>query len=885
MKLNISFKPLYDKILWINNHIFKPIDIDARIETFIGIVGIIVAVVIFIAETMNANKIETQKRFILEKTKIKKTLLLSIGILVYCVLKELLPNSDKVIVSILYFFIELVFNVLIICSIYNTIRLFTVAIKLNTNSEYFNNKYDKYIETRLKIIHQRDIKNSNKKIKNNKTNEFIKNNNKYFTSELNSIDGYIPIKSSKNGVFKCYDCRILQTIVDKIENDKISNREYTPILNPIIVLPLKDREKINHEIPIAYVKKELLYIENDLKNSITFDDSIPYEDNEISLIVRDLYRLEYQNSKIDFSSNVRLLKFYNFLYLNDMHSLLIVSFEYIRKLFVKVYSNYNKNIELVRVMNSLSNLSYSNKDYEHYKFLKDYMYYCFREQLKIKKNKRKVAYDFINTVIRYDYYSAKENNDMVYYDILLANFMNFLFDLLYRKEFDAIEDLFENIIFDYNHIIGDEPDNYDILKMQFSFGFIYGLIVLSDKNIFNKNDKSSLKKIINYIKSSFVDIYDQIDVIYYFKKYYNKFSNIQQIYYNFDIRFEQKKYRNSWSGYRIDDILIIKEYIYLFNIKHSRVDEVKEYLKTKDNRYFYKNLLESVNSNEKSNLEKILDINFDNSDLTIAIEELLKFSKQDEEKFIKENELSEEKINKFKEAIYLKIEKGNELINTLKCNNKYLYSENLNKSYFGFNQFLNRDLFFDDVYGIETIARDYGNAIISGITKNYLKKLDSISKTSNKEFENYIKKLKSPEEYIIITSPLNWRIFEKFNYGEKTIKVGNKKIEVINIPKAKDIYLIKKIYLPEIYFQKIDVKDDNYYIKDNIYYQLIDCSKDKKKREEIQKNTEWLSEKGSKELQIEYLKENCVLKLFVAPLIKRIPYSTCIKFVVTNDDD
>ena len=61
-----------------NTNIFEPLNGSVRIDAFVGIVGVLVAIVIFVAETMNDKKVETQKRFVLEKTKMKSIKTLSI---------------------------------------------------------------------------------------------------------------------------------------------------------------------------------------------------------------------------------------------------------------------------------------------------------------------------------------------------------------------------------------------------------------------------------------------------------------------------------------------------------------------------------------------------------------------------------------------------------------------------------------------------------------------------------------------------------------------------------------------------------------------------------------------------------------------------------------
>ena len=75
MNIEENKKNVYNFIIWMNTNIFEPLNGNVRIDAFVGIVGVSVAIVIFVAETMNDKKVETQKRFVLEKTKMKRHIL------------------------------------------------------------------------------------------------------------------------------------------------------------------------------------------------------------------------------------------------------------------------------------------------------------------------------------------------------------------------------------------------------------------------------------------------------------------------------------------------------------------------------------------------------------------------------------------------------------------------------------------------------------------------------------------------------------------------------------------------------------------------------------------------------------------------------------------
>lgn len=886
MNIEELMKNVYNFIIWMNVNIFEPLNGSVRIDAFVGIVGVLVAIVIFIAETMNDRKVETHKRFVLEKTRMKGIMSFSILILSLCIIKEIIPYNKECadLFKILFFAVELLLNIFICRSIWLTIKLFGIAIKLNTDSDYFSTEYDKYIEKRLMEIHNRNIKNSKKKLKNESIDKFVKDNKKYFSFDVENIDDYIPIKANKSGIFKSYSCRSLQAIIDKIEEENRRRKELIVYTKPLMILNLKGGEKVNRGVTVAYCKNEIINYEDSIRNSCLLNDSIPYLDNEINLIINDLFSLAETNIDDNFDSDSRLFNFYNFLYKNNMRSLLDISYEYIRKIYIKYYKDVHKNKELANFLSTLASLAYSNEDYERYRFLSNYIYYCYTEQLEITDDVRKTSYDFTNSLFRYDYYSIKENSDSIYYDVLLSNLMNFLFDLIIKKEFKAINDLFNNVIFDYNGFIDGEPDSYDIIKIQFSFGFIYGLIILSNKDIFNEDDKNELKKLIKYIESNFVDFYSQNEAIEYFKKYYNSNSNVHDVYYHFDFKFENKEYRNSWSGIHVDDIFILKEFIYVFGIGYSNSNDLKSELISKNNKYFYERLLNMVKSDEKSKLETVLDINFNNSSLISVLEKLVEECKKAEAEYIRNNKISSEKTESFKNIIFKEIENGNELTSYLKDNNKYSIINKRNKRLFGINQIMGRKLFFDEVYGLDNISKDYGRAILTGISKDYLKKLDSISEVIKEDFVKYIDGLNEKEKYVIVTSPSNWRILNLNNFDDKTIDINNRKIDLIKIPKARDIYLIKKKDLPKVDLYEPDIKKSGTYLN-GVYYDLIDCLTNTSARNEIQKNTKWLEEKGSVEDQIEYLKGNCVFKLFISPSIRKIPNSKCYKFVIKEGDE
>lgn len=862
-------------IVWMNIYVFEPLNNgDVRMDAFIGIVGAVVAIIIFVAETMKDNNVETQKKFILEKTKIKESMIFSVTTLILCILKLLIPYSkccpNTVTVKVIYFLSEVCLNFLIGISIYSTIRLFIISIRLNVDSKYFYEEYYNYIRNKLKNIHNNKLKCTNKKVKTDSLKKFLEANNEFFTIDNTKLEDYISVKSDKNGIFKEYSPRVLQMVVDKLEENKIHNSKLIINKEPIIILPLTANDKINNGTTVAYYKRYIGDFSELLNSAVLLNDYIPYQDDEINLIIENLFFLA-SNRQEGFDGDNRLFNCFNYLYKNNMYAILNMFYEYIRKFYIFSYNDLHKNEGLVKFLNKLANLAYINNDFEKYKFSNDYIYYCYKEQLNISNNLRKVSYNFTNNILKYEYYSVKKNNDSIYYDALLSNLLKFIFDLIIKKEFDAINDIFQNIIFDFNYCIDREPDEYDVRKLQFSYGIVHGLIILYKKNYFQLEDKEGLNMLIGQIKRFFVNIYSQNEAILYFNRYYTKTSNISDVYLKFDLYFADREYKNSFSGYIIDKSTILKEYIYLFDIKNLKDFSNNSEMINKDNKWFYQRLLKAIENDDSKQLSEFLNKKIDSSNLIDLVNKLINQCKNEEVKYNQSHELSKTKIDDFKKSIFTEYDTLNELLNYLKENGKYSIENVKGEKVFGIYQLIERNIFFENFDGIKNISKEYAQALKDGITKYYLKELDNVSSVITIENINNDNKFRERDGFIIITNPY---------YAESLKEIEG--IKIITIPVAKDIYIIKSTDLPNIKMLKPDI-EQSAAIRNNIYCQLIDCSKNESERKKIIENNAWLSEERNEEEQIEYLKSNCVLKLFASPSIIISPTSKCYKIKIGEE--
>ncbi len=167
--------------------------------------------------------------------------------------------------------------------------------------------------------------------------------------------------------------------------------------------------------------------------------------------------------------------------------------------------------------------------------------------------------------------------------------------------------------------------------------------------------------------------------------------------------------------------------------------------------------------------------------------------------------------------------------------------------------------------------------------KEFINKIDSISKLSQNDVNQVIDNTNNIENYLLITSHLNCDIINNYDGYSDFILINDKKLEIMKFPQIENIYLIEKRNLPKLQYCNFDDDFNKKNIQNSLYYELNDCSKNEKLRDEIIEKSSWLSEKGSIDEQQEYLKQQCRLRLFLAFKFCKIKYSKAIKFNINDE--
>lgn len=865
---------------------------DIRRDIFIGVTGLMVAIVIFIAEVISNKKYEIEKRLILERTSIIK--IIAFCVLIYFIMFlsstvqcSLVYNDQNSFIQndIIYIIFQTLINFFVIIFMYKTVRIFIVAVKLNIDAEYFNKELDKYIINKSTKFEQEASKKSLKNIKNieQEFQKYIKDNSILSDNpmEVGFLEkSYIPIYSNKKGIIKKYNYKKLDSILESVKDlSTDETKEY--LKEPLLVFNKKIGQKINKNDIIGYYLKGYKKYFKDFSNCVIYDENSMYIDDEIKLINENLFTIASNfNEPDDFDESDKLLNYFKYLYGNDLIGARKLALTQLEEVARDLYKDSYKNNRFVHFLNCISSLAYSNDNFEDYKQINRLIFFLYYQQLQHKDvDIKSVAYNFSVNYFKFDYFSIKKNSDLRFYDELMSNLLRFICDLIRENKFEAIPIIFKNILLEHNNKLSDDFDNKDILNLQFASGIICCILMYIEKNEVAEEQIKILKEIIEWTHKYFINTYDAWQIIINFKKYFNNQSSIQDVYDNLEFDFVDHKYLSSWSGWKIGDIIILKELLYSFKLKHFFDNNINFEEITKDDQYYYKELLKLIESSEKTKFEKLLNISINNN-LSDGLKQIIADAENKDKYYVRNNKLDSKKLKEFEKKLKQRVYsiENNELEKLLKDLSKIEYIDVKLKRVCGINQLIPRDIFFKDCYGHDTIAEQYGDVFANAKERELVKKVDSISKFSNESIDDIIYNLDNPTDYLVITNYINSSKIKGYDWSTNKIIINEKSIDIIEIPKTEYIYLIKKSNLPKLQYCNFD---NSYYSKNidkNLFYELEDCSKNEKLRNEMIEKSDWLSEKGNVGEQHEYLKEYCRLRIFMAFRFTKVKNSEALKF-------
>lgn len=886
---------IISKIVQFYNFLFKYIcifDNDIRRDIFIGVTGITIAIVIFIAEVISNKKNELEKKLILSITKIKRNIIFCIFIFFLLYMGTLIQNTnvvkkvDGVIYNdFLYFLIQFGINICILFFMYKTVKIFLISVKLNTDKSYFNFELEKFIEKKADIIEKKASKKGLKNINKLKKeyDDFINSNSRISKDYLTlgfSDELYVPIYPNKNGIIKKYDYHKINSIINSLEQkSNLKVNEYKKNEEIFIYFIKNIGEKVHKKEPIAYCLKDLFKQCSEISYAIDYYNNITYIDDEIKVINDELCKIAMTfNEPDDFDSNDMLFNFFNYLYKNNLNGIKSLALEQLYDTAKRLYKNDYKNKSLCRFLNRISHLAFENDCYEDYAFINDLIYILYLERLKVKDiDIKQVSFDFVTRYFRFNYYSVSKYKDIAYCDNLTSYLFRFISTLIKQRNFESVLVIFDNISFTNKDINEQDLSELEILNFQFVCGIIFCIYLTYKKYKLNELEIKLIKQIIKWLQYNLFGFYDAWHIICCFKNYFSKSSCIQKAYYDFNHSFEEHKYKSSWSGGYTDNNLILRELLVAFDVSFAFEGDINYDEISKDDLNYYQSVQKIISEANSSCFSEMTKKSYRNDEILKVIESVIAAAQRKEEEYLKNNKLSSTKVNKFKTDIIKSIKEDNAFIDYLNDIGKIENKKYKLKIVYGINELIPRDFFFDDGSDLEHIANDMGKTIKRGVINKYVEKIKLISTKEEKNINDFIAKIDNIEDYILISDSIHYRELENYDLTTNTININDKKMYVFKLPKVEAFYLIKKECLPILEYCDFEDIYSKSNVDQSIYYEFKDCSKDEDLRNSIIELNKWLSEKGSVDEQHSYLKKQCRLKVYLSFKVRKAKKSTAIQ--------
>lgn len=870
--VSIFIEKLFPEPLKVFCCFIEKLDCETRNNVYVGVTAILIAIVIFIVEiTSKDNKNETYKRFILEKTNILEQVRNMIIIMASIWGVEVIRPQMGIIV---YIFAQLAIDIFIVFSMIETFKVFSEAIKLNTNKKYFYKELKTYIHEKIKEnVKLKEKAKLNISKKNEAFKKFCENSKIFKQYEYFLGDDYKELEATKKGNIYDFDYNMLNKIEESLL-PKMSNNSDKEIeekeLNkkPEIYICKSIGDKCGEGTIIAYYKNIEKEQINLINQAIVMNnkDYIDYN-SEIAQIIDDVFTMEDQDlSKKE--NEERIADFYDYICVNKYEDEIIMFFDKIVNILRDDSKNINDNIRMAEFLQKILENSLNNDRYEEYKRISFYITNLYIIRMNFQgANTKEIAYNYSNNIFLYNRFLVKRKKQYIYYEIVVASLLNIIKEYIKLKDFEGIFVFFDNIYFDkINYFNRKELSNCEIIDFQFVIAIVYFILYMlrEEKKKHEENIDDELifyiSKLIKILNEKNLCIKDMWYIITLFKKYSPENNEIMRVIESADFYNESHRYKNTWSDDSIDMNEVLKSCIYMFEIGYVDLEEIENKDIREEDKYKYERLLDTLKSESFKALEERYRYKEEYKEKAKRlVGEVIKKIVEKEEKDASEPELDVAKIDDFKNIVSKEANEKSEIEKLLDRLGKIRESSEKLSSLFGTQQLIPRKLFIDDEINRRFIAKNIGQSLRMGIERKiieYIEKVSNISKiTLEEEIENKI----DINEYILIKNP--WKVYDsKYNFSGNYLEIDGKKIATIDSVNVENFILINKKALPTI--ELCEFNDTYKENKNNMYVEIEDCFKNQETREKFIKRNKWLEEKGDDNKQNNYLKTMCLLKVF-----------------------
>lgn len=782
--------------------IFISINGSIRESTYFSLLSILISVAIFAADLLKNDKKSIEKRMIVSNLPIRMAIIIPI-ITIFLLWFSNIEKIEKVhpVANNIY---QIVIDVLILVSYYNSALLIWKAINFSSNETYYDKNLKQYIEKQETQINKETKKSEQKyRISDAEFDQLLHNLNckRFEKYDFMFNENKVAISANFNGLIR----KLSINILDKYCNKPIQDEETLYLRNCL-------GEYINKGDIIAYCNRKYEKIYRDIDKFFIIDKEYePFQRRYAE--INDLLFDKAPISNGVFDSDNYINHNLDYLFFNKCFTGKDILID---KVISKLYEN-EENIVFINqyrhFIKGLMRTAMKYDDINAYFELNNAWNTC--NYIRLKKEEDRLIDDYLQ-YINYDIYSLK-HKDIRFYDACMSIHLKFVYLLIKNGKYNRIYEILKS-----NHAIYDTDDTEEISLVNLSFicGVIKGLFYKKT----NENNGDNVDRIINSIGE---------DVSYFEgSQFINEYKKIEKCIYtyrvldNCDFYIENHKNGEIFSIDSIDNISLLLQILDLFNIYFFDKNkyEKQEYFK-EDKVYYsllFKAIKEDSNNNcvslkEKSNIEEYINFAYNQSSIK-------------EEEYIKEYKIDNKQLNVIKDDIKEIIVETNQLLSFLNENHLIVKKTKNNKKSMTFSKLIPRKDIVDYENNKDFILYQFRGLFSNAIINSYCNIINNKFKSYNtiEEFSGNI----SNDDYVIF-------INEEIYYEKLMSKIVNNRIK-INENKYRCFQHLKNIVniipvkcsdLPYIYINDYDNQISN--IRNSCLIDVYDISNNDSVRKEF----------------------------------------------------
>lgn len=722
-------------------NLLELLDNNIKLDAFIGLTGLIVAIVVFIAEILTSETNELKKRVILYVSKPISRFIIVISTLFLIIIAS--SFSSDINFPATYYIMQAIIDLAIIVSFISTIRMLHSSIKMVSSNSYSNDKLLSYLKERV----QKDEEEINKKytkFSNNRIETSCRELPNIAFSDYYSIrnlDSYLEVFPNSKGHIESFSYKKLKELSGNL-TEKMGLTEKD---EPIVIFTRDVGDPVDTTTAICFIKKEARNYIQFINKIISIDTDITNWLIELGSINSDLIKYSEVYDYADYERGNLMYQYLEFLYNNDFNKTLDIFMEAISKHY-RNKIDIKDNDSFIRALSWIVYISAKYKRTADYVRTADMVKQLYLSKAKYNNNDySEIACEYINRFFLAHMLGDVRKKEPEHFAILLADILYIAVECIKNNQPKAIMVLLKEAHFDNRYFRQNTNDPHEYIYYQFIIGLTHALVLKyrNSKQELDEDIKASISKIYEWFGNHFITFDSINDFTDKFKQYYYYSSPIQEYYHWLDLDFSKSKYSYSSSATGIDEKIILVICLALLDIDYCNESSDLDFINMND--AFYYNSAADICSQTSEMPLSSINKSYDFDGLRKAFLYFAQTAENKQKNYVIDSKIEADSIINLKNSIKSFVDQDAHLIEQLCEYSKKEYSAIPIKPIGILDINISKTILLNEISGIDEIAKYVASMIINRLGRIYADQILNHADATS------VDDISTPDEYVIFT--------------------------------------------------------------------------------------------------------------------------------------